>query len=171
MKTTILLLSLILLPLMKAEGRTPTVLPGAKPTGTVRPFKPAVKPTGPGQVKLMDFPGCTGPCIAGLEAIFTKHQIQVLNRIDKTGERAEIVSQIAQALPAVNAKLQNMGMPTGQSKTTVNAILSATNQSSGWNDPVATKNLIQYANQLATDPREYIDKIDEVNNNCQPIQL
>ena len=178
MKKISIILSLIFLPVMFAEGKGAPIIPGLKPIEPiVKPFRSVEKPVtvdGRTKVELVDVPGCRSRvCNQHLQNLLEKKEIQILNRhIDRSGQHVEVISEVLEALPAINSKLQNAGLSTAETKETAVSIVAASLEYPKWNDSVAGENLVQYVNNLAADPRAHKDKIREVNENCNlPVSL
>lgn len=182
MKKIFVISSLIFLPPMLAEGRAPTIVPPPIP-GTAKPFRPTTSrpgsttAVGEKPVSVLEFPGCIGPCVVGLESllasVYTPAQAKkVAQKINRNvgrvpGAHVQSTSEVIQALPAVSASLQKAGFSPTKATQTVSSIFAAVIEQDKWNDPVASQNLAQFAKDIAADPREHLQKIEEVRRNCE----
>ena len=162
---------LTVLPTSFAEARLSgmPIARGKSPT-------PLVKPAGAyarSEMSVLEFTGCTGACAREAGNILTPDQIQIVNRMDKTGDHAVVTSKVVSALPNIKSNLEIAGFPSTKTQQTIDSLLAAAYHHTAWKDPTASANLIQYANSLAgqRNPRDQMEKIEEVNKNCTRIAL
>ena len=90
-----------------------------------------------------------------------------LNRSHLQGETEATVASVISQLPVIRSNMGNRGVSLGEYNNFSNALVAAAQQSNGWNDPTAQKNLIQFAAVLANEGIEgNEDKVEEVIENC-----
>lgn len=163
-KILITLCALSVMPILSLARKPAPIL---KPAERPHAFNPSGKAFN--KVPLRPVGPCVGTCATRAGEVLSPQTVRAVNRGNWTGQNANVVGHVLEAVPTVMVKMTINGEPVKQANMLGEALVAAANESGQWGDLKAQQNVVNFAKSLATEGMTPANRkmAEEVKENCR----